>query len=183
MKWLSIHDGYLILLLLLSRAPGPMPWQCLAMPCAMPWGQTEFQCKLELGLTPNSRISPRSPGSRTPLDGGTPRLRAKMDGVVAILEPRRIMTINIELRPTKSGSFGNGHEPVAGNLRIRPSSPDRAYSFRPEPGPASKTFDEILAPIREGWQQSGMNEEEITALFEETRDEVRKERRARKETP
>jgi hypothetical protein len=47
----------------------------------------------------------------------------------------------------------------------------------------SKTFDEILAPIREGWRQSGMAEDEITALFEETRDEVRKERRARKETP
>jgi hypothetical protein len=28
-----------------------------------------------------------------------------------------------------------------------------------------------------------MTEEEITALFEQTRDEVRKERRARKETP
>jgi len=46
----------------------------------------------------------------------------------------------------------------------------------------SNTFDQILAPVREGWQQSGMNEEEITALFEETRDEVRKERRARKGT-
>jgi hypothetical protein len=48
---------------------------------------------------------------------------------------------------------------------------------------ASRTFDEILAPIREGWQQSGMTEDEITALFQETRDEVRQERRAQKETP
>lgn len=54
--------------------------------------------------------------------------------------------------------------------------------YIPDPATASKTFDQILAPVREGWQQSGMKEEEITALFEETRDEVRKERRARKET-
>ena len=43
-----------------------------------------------------------------------------------------------------------------------------------------KTFAEILAPIWEGWRQSGMTEEEITVLFEETWDEVRRERRARK---
>jgi len=46
-----------------------------------------------------------------------------------------------------------------------------------------KTFDEILAPIREGWEQSGLTEDEIRALFEETRAEVQRERRARKETP
>ena len=44
-----------------------------------------------------------------------------------------------------------------------------------------KTFDEILAPIREGWEQSGMTEDEIMALFDETRAEVRSERRAREE--
>ena len=46
-----------------------------------------------------------------------------------------------------------------------------------------KTFDEILGPLREGWQRSGMSEEEITALFEETRDEVRRERRMQKGSP
>jgi hypothetical protein len=45
------------------------------------------------------------------------------------------------------------------------------------------TFDEVLAPMREGWEQSGMTQDEIMALFEETRNEVRRERRARKETP
>jgi predicted DNA-binding protein len=47
----------------------------------------------------------------------------------------------------------------------------------------AKTFDAILAPIRDGWQQSGMTEDEVKALFEETRDEVRRARRARQETP
>jgi hypothetical protein len=45
------------------------------------------------------------------------------------------------------------------------------------------TFDEVLAPMREGWEQSGMTQDEIMALFEETRNEVRRERRARKEAP
>jgi hypothetical protein len=39
-----------------------------------------------------------------------------------------------------------------------------------------KTFDQILAPIREGFQQSGMTEEELTALFEEAREEVWQEK-------
>jgi len=47
----------------------------------------------------------------------------------------------------------------------------------------STTFDEILAPIREGWEQSGMTEDEIMDLFEETRAEVRREWRERKEAP
>jgi hypothetical protein len=43
------------------------------------------------------------------------------------------------------------------------------------------TFDEVLAPIREGWEQSGMSQDEIMALFEETRNEVRRERQARQQ--
>jgi hypothetical protein len=45
-----------------------------------------------------------------------------------------------------------------------------------------ETFDEILAPVREGFEQSGMSEDEILALFEEARDEAWKERRRRKGT-
>jgi hypothetical protein len=55
-------------------------------------------------------------------------------------------------------------------------------------GPAAqhakgKTFDEILAPIREGWEQSGLSEDQIMSLFEETRAEVRSDRRTKKEAP
>ena len=94
------------------------------------------------------------------------------------------MTINIELRPEeerallerarKSGRDISQyvHQVLAEHIRSGQS-----------PETASKTFHEILAPVREGWQQGGMGEDEINALFEETRDEVRKERRPRKETP
>lgn len=34
------------------------------------------------------------------------------------------------------------------------------------------TLDEILAPIRQGFAESGLTEDELTALFEEARDEV-----------
>lgn len=45
----------------------------------------------------------------------------------------------------------------------------------------SHTFDEILAPIRRGFEESGLTEEEINALLSEAREEVWRERR--KETP
>lgn len=48
---------------------------------------------------------------------------------------------------------------------------------------SSQTFDQILAPIREGFAQSGFTDEEIMGDFREARDEVRKERRARKGAP
>ncbi len=94
------------------------------------------------------------------------------------------MTINIELRPEEERALLEGarksgrdisqyvHQVLTEHIRSGQGSET-----------TSKTFDEILAPVREGWQQGGMSEEEITALFEETRDDVRKERRARKETP
>ncbi|MEW6128656.1 MAG: hypothetical protein AB1757_16575 [Acidobacteriota bacterium] len=42
-----------------------------------------------------------------------------------------------------------------------------------------QTFDEILAPIRKTFQESGMSEDELMMLFEEARDEVYQERRAK----
>jgi siderophore synthetase component len=38
------------------------------------------------------------------------------------------------------------------------------------------TLDEILAPVREGFAESGMTEDELTVLFEEARDEVWREK-------
>ena len=46
-----------------------------------------------------------------------------------------------------------------------------------------KTFEEILAPIWEGWRQSGMTEDEVDELFEQELQEVRRERRQPKGTP
>jgi len=47
----------------------------------------------------------------------------------------------------------------------------------------TKTFAEILAPIRQGWRQSGMPDSEIDDLFEQELHEARSERRRSKETP
>ena len=41
---------------------------------------------------------------------------------------------------------------------------------------AEKSFDEILAPIRKGFQESGMSEDEIMEMFEEAREEVYQEK-------
>jgi hypothetical protein len=43
---------------------------------------------------------------------------------------------------------------------------------------AAKSFDEILAPIRKTFQESGMSEDELETLFEEAREEVYQERKA-----
>jgi AraC-like DNA-binding protein len=44
---------------------------------------------------------------------------------------------------------------------------------------AAKSFDEILAPIRQTFQESGMSEGELETLFEETREEVYREQKAK----
>ena len=46
---------------------------------------------------------------------------------------------------------------------------------------SERSFDVILAPIRHGFKDSGMTEAELDALFEEAREEVHQEKRARKE--
>jgi hypothetical protein len=50
----------------------------------------------------------------------------------------------------------------------------------PDAGPAphpGMTFDEILAPIRQEFAASGLTEEEINELLQQSLDEVRAERR------
>jgi hypothetical protein len=44
---------------------------------------------------------------------------------------------------------------------------------------ADKSFDEILAPIRKTFQESGMAEAELETLFEEAREEVCQEPKTR----
>ncbi|MCI0489011.1 MAG: hypothetical protein L0229_20655 [Blastocatellia bacterium] len=47
--------------------------------------------------------------------------------------------------------------------------------------PAAEFFDEILAPIRKTFQESGMSEDELEALFEEAREEVYQEQKVKKQ--
>lgn len=44
---------------------------------------------------------------------------------------------------------------------------------------SAKSFDEILAPIRQSFQESGISEDELEALLEETREEVYQEQKAK----
>ena len=94
------------------------------------------------------------------------------------------MTITIELRPDEEQVLRERARTSGRELPdyVHQVLEDHIRSV-PRPEAAPTTFDQILAPIRDGWLQSGMTEEEITALFEETRDKVRKERRARNEVP
>jgi len=48
---------------------------------------------------------------------------------------------------------------------------------------AGMTFDEILAPVRQGFQESGLSEAELDQLFEEAREEARQERQRHTERP
>lgn len=45
---------------------------------------------------------------------------------------------------------------------------------------AARPFDEILAPIRKAFQESGLPDAELESLFEEAREEVYQEQKARK---
>ena len=45
-----------------------------------------------------------------------------------------------------------------------------------------QTFDEILAPVRKGFEESGMTDDELTGLFEEARDDAWQERQRSKGT-
>ena len=41
---------------------------------------------------------------------------------------------------------------------------------------SNATFDEILAPVRKGFQDSGMTEDELLDFFDEVREEVHQEK-------
>jgi len=45
----------------------------------------------------------------------------------------------------------------------------------------SRPLDEILEPVRREFEESGMTEEELTRFLSQVRDEVRQEKRARKD--
>jgi hypothetical protein len=88
------------------------------------------------------------------------------------------MTITIELRPDDERVL---RERARTNGRELPEYVQQVLEEHirsiPRPETLPKTFDQILAPIREGWQQSGMTEEEIDDLFQQELQEVRRERR------
>jgi hypothetical protein len=93
------------------------------------------------------------------------------------------MTITIELRPEEERML---RERARKSGQELPEYVHRLLEEHirsaPHPEAAPKTFDQILTPTREGWQQSGMTDEEIDDLFQQELQEVRRERRQRKQT-
>src|SRR5437879_4917837 len=62
---------------------------------------------------------------------------------------------------------------VNGGHSASPTSPRQATK-------PSAPLDEVLAPVREEFERSGMSEEELTGFLSEVRDQVRREKRAGK---
>ncbi len=69
---------------------------------------------------------------------------------------------------------GRSTRDANGTEVVPPPSPKSA------PPQMGKTLDEILEPIRQGFAESGMTEEELEHLFEEAREEVWQERQRHK---
>jgi hypothetical protein len=91
------------------------------------------------------------------------------------------MTLTIQLAPTteqrlreRAASAGQTVEGFVQQLLEREVRTDNGTPT-PCPGIAA-----ILRPVQEGFEQSGMTEEELTEFLTEVRDEVRREKRAAK---
>ena len=91
------------------------------------------------------------------------------------------MTISITLTPEQERTLQDlarqsGKDPAAYVHEVVAAYLNGARSK------GTKTFEEILAPIWEGWRESGMTAGEIDALFEQELQELRRERREKKAT-
>jgi hypothetical protein len=91
------------------------------------------------------------------------------------------MTITIELRPgeeqiLRERARASGRE-LPEYVRHILEEHIRSVS-RPEAAPRS--LDQVLAPVWEGWRQSGMTEEQIDATFQRELEEIRRERLGRR---
>ena len=92
------------------------------------------------------------------------------------------MTINITLTPEEERKLAelaraSGKDPAAHVHDVVTAYLNGANQQ------GTKSFEEILAPIWEGWHRSGMSDGEVEGLFEQELREARRERRLPKETP
>lgn len=89
------------------------------------------------------------------------------------------MTLTIKLTPetekklqARAAEAGKSVEGVALQLLEEALGVNRGKI----PGPAGKTFDQILAPVRKGWEESGLSDDQVEQLFDETLKKVRAEK-------
>jgi hypothetical protein len=90
-----------------------------------------------------------------------------------------MITVTLTLPPEvegklrdKAGKAGLTLEAYLQRLAERDVSTVNGVTGPGGTGGGPKTFDEILAPVRQGFADSGLSEEEIDALFKEAREEV-----------
>ena len=91
------------------------------------------------------------------------------------------MTIQITLTPEEERKLTElahacGKEPAA-HVQDVVSAYLNGADHRP-----GRSFDEILAPIWEGWRKSGLTDREVDDLFEEELQDARDDRRRPRET-
>jgi hypothetical protein len=65
-------------------------------------------------------------------------------------------------------------------LRSNGEQPAAPASGPPSPISSGKTLDDILTPVREEFERSGMADEELASLVEGIREEIWQEKQARK---
>ena len=99
------------------------------------------------------------------------------------------MTVTITLAPEteeklrrRAAEAGQTLEAFLQQLAEREAHSEEGTAA-PEASPQpARTFDDILAPVRKGFEESGMTDEELTGLFEEAREEAWQERQRKKGT-
>jgi hypothetical protein len=92
------------------------------------------------------------------------------------------MTINITLAPEEERKLAELARASGKNLAAHVHDVVIAY-LNGADQIGTKSFEEILAPIWEGWRQSGMTDDEVDDLVERELQEARSERRRSKGTP
>jgi hypothetical protein len=132
-------------------------------------------------LIEREEFVPRKPGHIPSNRQELRPLRGKRGDVDTSPERRHTMTIRISPTPEQERTLEelarqSGKDPSAYAIGVLTAYLNGVHS-NPE-----KTFAEILAPIWEGWRQSGMTEDEIDDLFGQELQEMRRERRPRKAT-
>jgi hypothetical protein len=91
------------------------------------------------------------------------------------------MTIAVELRPDEEQILRERARTSGQELPeyVRQVLEDHIRSV-PHPETAPKTFDQVLAPVWEGWRQTGMTQEQVDAMFQRELEEFRRERLERR---
>lgn len=91
------------------------------------------------------------------------------------------MTITIELRPDEEQALRERAQASGRELPdyMRHIIEEHIRSG-PRPGAAPRSFDQVLAPVWEGWRQTGLSEEQVDAMFQRELEELRRDRLQRR---